>query len=1304
LPRLELLEKRELLSGFTAGNLVVTLIGNGTAISSGAAAPVSLEEFTPSGSSVQILALPSSTNGGTTTALTLPQSQFEGFLNRSVDGRYLAVIGENLDSGTANADSSSGGRVIGRINSSGTIDLTTFVPDYSKHEVDGVVSSDGQEFWTNAFTGPSVALNYVPFGNSSSTNSTVLQAFVGNFNTLAIQNGQLYGAPGFSNFNPNVDQVGTGLPTTTGQTVTALPGFPVPSNGPFPSTENFLFFTENSGSTTPDTLYIADSNSPSQGGGLQKWTYNGTNWQLEYTLTAGLSVGLQGLTGKLGDNGHAILYATTGDQTQLVTVTDAGPNSVFTTLATAPANDTFNGVAFAPVAKADATTAGVAANFVNSASGRKVTLTATVVGNSAVASPTGSVTFKDGSTTLGTGTLSTPSGIIGEAFATFTTTTLSVGTHSITAVYGGDGTFGKSSSNAFTETIVAAANTTTTTVTSSANPAAVGAPLTFTATVSGSSTPTGTVTIEANGAPLGVATLSHGTASLTVTGQLFVGTYNITALYGGSSTFGGSVSKALSQQIVLAPTTTTVTSSLSVDILGTPAESDDLTTLTATVTNTTGITPTGTVTFMDGSNELAANVPLDSNGVAIQFVNTPGAPSLGLGSHSITAVYSGDSLNAASTSAAFSQSEVQFGDSLGLTASVSTIKPNTPVTLTATITRENDGSGTAATGTITFYDFGAALGSATVSNGTASLTVPKGLGAGSHILTATYSGDSNFAFSYTTTQIILTAPVAFEAGDVMGVQAGDGFSPYNDTATAVFVDEYSPSGTLIQRLALPQANSGSSTHAVTVGGFDNTTGMLSRSANGLYLTLAGFDTTPGTANPNNTTNRTVARIDGGGTIDTSTVLSGFRSGAAVRGAVSSDGTQFWVTGQGNSSNFGMRYVTLGATSSQAVVTASNSTAFSINYPAIFDNTLYATSSFTGQPFIQINPAGGGLPTSGLPLPNSDMVSPPGLDSASNPGFSGGESQFVFFHRNGSGTAPDTLYVADRSNGLMKFSFNGTSWVKEGTVNLSGVNAGLTGLTGYITSKGNVVLYGSAGSLNGNELVKFTDTAAFNAPINGSFSVLATSAAGSEFRGVAFAPLLSTTTSLQSSVNPSTSGQAVTFTATVSGQDGSTLTGTVTFMDGSTVLGTGTVTGGQATFTTSGLSVGSHSITAIYSGDTFYQTSTSSVLNQVVNAGSNSVPQPSATRGGTDGAITEAVNASLIWVFWAGDGQVIPTHTDDGSSHLGGNGTSGITLGASRQVNETAYRLSAPSNDLVEAKPPAGSAKRLDDLGDQLAGI
>jgi hypothetical protein len=101
-----------------------------------------------------------------------------------------------------------------------------------------------------------------------------------------------------------------------------------------------------------------------------------------------------------------------------------------------------------------------------------------------------------------------------------------------------------------------------------------------------------------------------------------------------------------------------------------------------------------------------------------------------------------------------------------------------------------------------------------------------------------------------------------------------------------------------------------------------------------------------------------------------------------------------------------------------------------------------------------------------------------------------------------------------------------------------------------------------------------------------------------------------TLSLTSSVNPSTSGQSVTFTATSS----ISLSGTVTFLDSSTQIGTSSISGTSTTFSTSTLAVGSHSITASWPGDSNTNAATSNVVTQVVNSGGNNYALPNNNSG------------------------------------------------------------------------------------------
>jgi hypothetical protein len=124
----------------------------------------------------------------------------------------------------------------------------------------------------------------------------------------------------------------------------------------------------------------------------------------------------------------------------------------------------------------------------------------------------------------------------------------------------------------------------------------------------------------------------------------------------------------------------------------------------------------------------------------------------------------------------------------------------------------------------------------------------------------------------------------------------------------------------------------------------------------------------------------------------------------------------------------------------------------------------------------------------------------------------------------------------------------------------------------------------------------------------------------------------TTTTLVSSLNPSTYGQAVTFTATVTSGVGAPPDGeAVTFMNGTTVLGTETLNGGLASFTTSALPAGVNSITAVYGGDANFGGSTSNVVKQVMKKATTSTMLSSSPNPSTYGQaviFTAVVTSSL----------------------------------------------------------------------------
>jgi Bacterial Ig-like domain (group 3)/FG-GAP-like repeat len=292
--------------------------------------------------------------------------------------------------------------------------------------------------------------------------------------------------------------------------------------------------------------------------------------------------------------------------------------------------------------------------------GQRVTFTGTVSGSKGT--PTGQVTFYDGSTQPPTNLGSSP---LRGGVATVVVTTLTVGSHNVTSVYGGDGNFGPSVSNTVLESVTLTAPVLTmVNLASSPNPSQIDHNVTFTATVtpqSGSGTPTGTVRFYNGATALGSpAVLNGGVATLSTT-ALTLGTDIITAVYSGDSKFAGSTSPPLDQIVtVLPPILTSVMLQSSLN----PSEFTQNVTFNATVTPTSGHgTPTGTVQFMDGTTILGTST-LDSRAAAPYSTMT-----LSLGNHSITALYSGDIQFVASTSPALIQKVTPLVPDFGLAAS-----------------------------------------------------------------------------------------------------------------------------------------------------------------------------------------------------------------------------------------------------------------------------------------------------------------------------------------------------------------------------------------------------------------------------------------------------------------------------------------------------------------------------------------------------------------------------------------------------------------------------------------------------------
>ena len=281
-----------------------------------------------------------------------------------------------------------------------------------------------------------------------------------------------------------------------------------------------------------------------------------------------------------------------------------------------------------------------------SAPGVPVTFTATVAGsNSSLPVPTGSVVFDDYYSPIGTVTLN------GSGQAELTTSTLTVGTHSINATYGGNAGYSSVSSAVVTEVVNPSSNVSTTTaVISSINPSVFGQTVVLTATITGAGgpTPTGNVIFVDGTTTLGTVALNGNSQALFVTSALSAGSHSITAMYAGNANYAGSTSPVLTQVVNASAgigTTTTLASSAN------PSSAAQSVVFTASVVGAGGNvpTPTGFVTFVNGTTTLGTVV---LNGAA-QASLTAGA--LTPGTYSITAIYGGDATYAASASTAIMQ-------------------------------------------------------------------------------------------------------------------------------------------------------------------------------------------------------------------------------------------------------------------------------------------------------------------------------------------------------------------------------------------------------------------------------------------------------------------------------------------------------------------------------------------------------------------------------------------------------------------------------------------------------------------------
>ena len=336
--------------------------------------------------------------------------------------------------------------------------------------------------------------------------------------------------------------------------------------------------------------------------------------------------------------------------------------------------------------------------------------------------------------------------------------------------------------------------------------------------------------------------------------------------------------------------------------------------------------------------------------------------------------------------------------------------------------------------------------------------------------------------------------LTFTPGDVVVYRVGNGGS-LSSSGAPVFLDEYSPTGTLLGSIPMPTTPvtppAPGANGALVASGSAGSEGLLTLSPDSTTLALTGYDAAVGTTKVASTAvasvPRTVGLVNASGAVDTSTLLTNVADGNNVRSAVTDGNGNIWI---GDATN-GLSYTTDGT--STATTLSSSKKNNNLRGVLISGGQLYADADSTKDGF-SFALVGTGLPTSGSPTFTTlinGSIQPYGYALLSL----------------GGGSAPDTLYTADEStNSILKYSLVGGAWTAEGSI---GVPAGVTGLDGLTANDvdGQAQIYATANgsSSTGGYLLSFTDTTGAGNQVSGIASQVATASAGEAFRGIAFAP-------------------------------------------------------------------------------------------------------------------------------------------------------------------------------------------------------
>lgn len=785
--------------------------------------------------------------------------------------------------------------------------------------------------------------------------------------------------------------------------------------------------------------------------------------------------------------------------------------------------------------------------------------------------PTGTVTASGG----GANVQGTLSGTPATASLTINSSAqpLNVGSQSLKFSYSGDTNW---TSNTYTPPAIRVTGTTgltmsyrgSTTVTS-------GSPIAITGTLNTNQTgvaPTGTVTLLDNGTAMGTATLSGNSPfALSITAntltQPFPAGSNVLSLnYSGDANWAASTSST-ETLTVNASTSTVLTSNLPSTLLaltGAPVQ------ITATVTLEGSSTqPTGTVQFYDETTPIGAPVTLSTGGEASYTSTT-----FTVGNHSVTAKYSGGSSYPTTTSLPLA---FTVNNPPGTTSTI--LVTNWPPTILAgqaftqqvSLQESPAEAGPSPTGTISVTSGGATIGSGIVpSNCTSPCSVPvkfSPLSAGTVLaVNIRYSGDTNWqasslASTLTTVELgtpdvvnpLNCVPSQVNMGEAITCQAQMQWAWTYPVSGPTGSVELLDNGQSIasQILASQSGNNGDYRFSFEI----NTTSQpLSAGSQVFSLYYQGDSSWQGftsTSTPVSVASNVpgftlMSNLGTYSSVVQGTPVTFTATGTAVNGLLTPTGNvQFYIDGAAAGGPVTM-------TNGVATYTTSSLSAGSHTATASYSgNSLYSATTTNGT--VVVVPQGSDTLAMTLGGPTTLPLGTPV-------------------------TVSGTLTV-----GALGPTPTGSVALMDGATSIAATT--LSGKSPFVLSF-NVNTASEPLAVGSHSFsLKYAGTTQWAASASSTATVTVSQAA--------------TTTAVTSSAATANAGASVTFTATVTSTVTSPAsTGTVQFYDGTTALGSAlAVANGTATYTTTSLTGGTHSITAVYSGDANFATSTSPVFTE-----------------------------------------------------------------------------------------------------------